>query len=167
MSSALTGGLLSKAPPGSPQPLILFSLTSPALTPLHTLFLFVVSIAPTGFLYSFHSLLASLLGYFQLIFLLTHWFFFLFLSLSQVYCWISVLNFSVYSLYCVDAKLPQSCLTLCDPMDCSLPGSSVHGILHARTLEWVAMPSSRGSSGPRDWTRISYISCTGRWLLYH
>ena len=40
----------------------------------------------------------------------------------------------------------QSCLTLCDPMDCSSPGSFVHGILQARILEWVAMPSSRGSS---------------------
>ena len=44
------------------------------------------------------------------------------------------------------AKLSQSCPTLCDPMDCSLPGSTVRGILQARTLEWVAMPSSRGSS---------------------
>ena len=42
----------------------------------------------------------------------------------------------------VHAKLLQLCLTLCDPMDCSLPGSSVHGILQARILEWVAMPSS-------------------------
>ena len=40
-----------------------------------------------------------------------------------------------------DAKSLQSCLTLCNPMDCSLPGSSVHGILQARILEWVAMPS--------------------------
>ena len=47
-------------------------------------------------------------------------------------------------------KVAQSCLTLCDPMDCSPPGSSVHGILQARILEWVAMPSSRGSSQPRD-----------------
>ena len=86
MSPALAGGLLSTAPPGGPQPLILFSLTSPALTPLHTLFLFMVSIVPTGFLYSFHSLFASLRGYFQLIFLLTQLFFFLFLSLSQVCC---------------------------------------------------------------------------------
>ena len=45
----------------------------------------------------------------------------------------------------VCAKALQSCPTLCDPMDCSLPGSSVHGILQARILEWVAMPSSRGS----------------------
>ena len=43
-------------------------------------------------------------------------------------------------------QLLQSCLTLCDPMDCSLPGSSVHGILQARILEWVAISLSRGSS---------------------
>ena len=61
----------------------------------------------------------------------------------------------------------QSCLTLCDPVDCSLPGSSVHGILQARILEWVAMSSSRGSSRPRDGTHVSYISCIGRWVLYH
>ena len=45
---------------------------------------------------------------------------------------------------CMRAKLLQSCLTLCNPVDCSLPGSSVYGILQARILEWVAMPSSRG-----------------------
>ena len=47
---------------------------------------------------------------------------------------------------CMHAKSIQSSLTLCDPMVCSLPGSSVHGILQARILEWVAMPSSSGSS---------------------
>ena len=47
---------------------------------------------------------------------------------------------------CVCAKLLQSCPTLCDPMDCNPPGSSVRGILQARILECVAMPSSRGSS---------------------
>ena len=52
----------------------------------------------------------------------------------------------------------QSCLTLCDPMDCSPPGSSVHGILQARILEWVAISSSRGSSGPKDRTSISCVS---------
>ena len=56
------------------------------------------------------------------------------------------------------SKSLQSCLILCDPMDCSLPGSSVHGILQARILEWVAVSSSRGSFQPRDWTRISYVS---------
>ena len=60
-----------------------------------------------------------------------------------------------------------SCVRLCDPMNCSLPGSSVQGILQARILEWVAIPSSRGSSQPRVRTHISYISCTGRWVLYH
>ena len=62
---------------------------------------------------------------------------------------------------CVHA---QSCPTLCNPMDCSLPGSSVHGILQARILEWVVISFSRGSSQPRDWT---YISCTSRQILYH
>ena len=45
-----------------------------------------------------------------------------------------------------ESEIPQSCLTLCDPVDCNLPGSSVHGILQARTLEWVAISFSRGSS---------------------
>ena len=49
--------------------------------------------------------------------------------------------------------------TLCHPVDCSPPGSSVHGILQARTLEWVTTPSSRASSPPRDWTRISCVYC--------
>ena len=49
----------------------------------------------------------------------------------------------------------QPCLTLCDPMDYSLPGASVHGILQARILEWVLMPFSKGSSQPRDQTCVS------------
>ena len=49
----------------------------------------------------------------------------------------------------------------------SLSISSVHGILQARILEWIAMPSSRGSSWLKDWTRISYASCIDRWALYH
>ena len=52
----------------------------------------------------------------------------------------------------------QSCSTLCDPMDHSLQDSSVHWIFPAGILEWVAMPSSRGSSQPRDWTHISFIA---------
>ena len=59
------------------------------------------------------------------------------------------------------AKSVQSCLTLCDPMEYSPPGSSVHGILQARVLEWVAMPSSRGSSQPRGWTQVSCIGRSG------
>ena len=57
----------------------------------------------------------------------------------------------------IDIEVAQSCLTLCDPMDCSLPGSSVHGIFQARVLEWVAISFSRRSSQPRDWT---WVSCT-------
>ena len=60
---------------------------------------------------------------------------------------------------CLHAKSPQSCPTLCDPMHCSPPGSSVHGILQAGILEWVAMPSSRGSSQPSDQTLVSCIAC--------
>ena len=52
----------------------------------------------------------------------------------------------------------------CDPMDCSPPGSSVHGILQARVLEWVAMPFSKGSSWCSD---RSHVSCISRWILYH
>ena len=52
-------------------------------------------------------------------------------------------------------KVTQSCLTLCNPMDCSPPGSSVHGILQAKVLEWVAILFSRGSSQPGDWTQVS------------
>ena len=51
----------------------------------------------------------------------------------------------------------QSCTTLCCPMDCSPPGSSAHGIFWARILKWDATSSSRGSSQPRDWTRISWV----------
>ena len=57
------------------------------------------------------------------------------------------------------AKLLQSCLTLCNPMNCSPPGSSVHGISMARILDWVAISDSRGSSQP---TYQTHISCIGR-----
>ena len=101
-------------------------------------------------------------------------------SLSQIIIWMDVLRFwkiNGFSLCCnsatwpikfgvsVHAKLLQLCSTLCDPMDCSLPGSSVHGILQARILEWIAMLSSRGSSQPTDQTWVSYISCIGRQVL--
>ena len=66
----------------------------------------------------------------------------------------------------VPAKLLQSCPTLCDPMDCSLPGFSVHGVLQARILEWVAMPSSRGiflNQGSKL-CLLRLLHC--RWILY-
>ena len=60
-------------------------------------------------------------------------------------------------LHSVKVKVAQLCLTLYNPMDHSLPGSSVHGILQARILEWVAIVFSRGSSWPRNWTRVSCV----------
>ena len=65
-------------------------------------------------------------------------------------CWLS-------SLYVYACSIAHSCLTLCDPVDCSPPGSSVHEILQARILEWVAMPSSGGSSRPRGRTCLSCL----------
>ena len=65
------------------------------------------------------------------------------------------------------AKWLQSCLTLCDPMDCRPQGSSMHGILQSRILESIAVPSSRRFSQPRDRACISYISNIGRQILYH
>ena len=58
----------------------------------------------------------------------------------------------------------QSCPALCNPMDCSPPGSTVHGIFQAIILEWIVISSSRASSGPRDWI---CISCFGWQILYH
>ena len=58
----------------------------------------------------------------------------------------------------VKVLVAQSCPTLCNPMHCSPPGSSVHGILLARMLEWVALPFSRGSSQPRNWTQVFFIA---------
>ena len=59
---------------------------------------------------------------------------------------------------CVCVLVAQLCPTLCDAMDCNLPCSSVRGILHARILEWVAIPFSRGSSQPRYQTCVSFVS---------
>ena len=60
----------------------------------------------------------------------------------------------------------QLCLTFHYLMDCSMPGSSDHGISQARILEWIAISSSRRSFWPRDWTCIFCISCIGRQILY-
>ena len=57
-----------------------------------------------------------------------------------------------------ESEVAQSCPTLCDSMDGNLPGSAVHGIFQARILEWAAISFSRGSSQPRDWTRVSCIA---------
>ena len=76
----------------------------------------------------------------------------------QSYC-LTVKNACVLSLF--------SCVWLCSRVDYSPPGSSVHGILQGRILEWVAMPCSRGSYPPRNWTGVSHVSCVGRRVLYH
>ena len=60
----------------------------------------------------------------------------------------------------ISAELLQSCPTLCNPMNCSLPGSSVHGISQAKILEWVAISFSGESSWPRDWTSRVRLSAT-------
>ena len=72
---------------------------------------------------------------------------------------------SLYSFMCMHAQCTQLCSTLHDPMDCSSPGSTVHGILQARILEWVAMPSSKGSFQLRDRTHASCVSCIAGWIL--
>ena len=67
----------------------------------------------------------------------------------------------IFTLANVNVKVKSlSRVRLCDPMDCSPPGSSVHGILQARILEWVAISFSRGSSRPRDQTQVSHIALT-------
>ena len=70
-------------------------------------------------------------------------------------------SFSIYMILSVlkyESEVTQLCPTLCDPMDCSIPGSSVHGIFQARILEWVAISFFRGSSWPRDWTWVSHVA---------
>ena len=71
-------------------------------------------------------------------------------------------NVGIFSLF--ESEVTQLCPTLCDPMDCSPPLSSVHGIFQARVLEWVAISFSRGSSQPRDRTQVSPIVSK---TLYH
>ena len=81
--------------------------------------------------------------------------------------WITSCHFLVLENWVSEwVKAAQLCLTLCEHMDCSLPNSSIHGDSPGKnTLEWVAMPSSRGSSQPRDWTQVSCIAggCSTIW----
>ena len=97
-------------------------------------------------------------------------------------CWLSILNVTVQTPFLIhrflsqslfsyyichsffiekvkESEVTQSCLTLCDPMDCSLPGFSIDGIFQARILEWVTISFSRRSSQPRDWTQVSCNVC--------
>ena len=78
-----------------------------------------------------------------------------------------ILTPAAYCCACVHAQLLPSWPALCDPMDSSPPGSSVHGILQGRILEWIAVPFSRGFSWPMDGTCISYISCIAGGFFTH
>ena len=82
------------------------------------------------------------------------------LSISGVgcECWFAFIT-------CVLSQFSH--VRFCDPMDWSPPGSSVHGLLQEKILEWVAIPFSRGSSWPRDPTQVSYVFCIGGQVLYH
>ena len=111
----------------------------------------------------------SYLGYIQgtrlALVWITGWFFFLSSSALPLSTMLRMLQFNLIVIMANVlahssewvSTVAQSCPTLCDPMDCSLPGSSVHGIFQTRILEWVAISFSRRSSRPRDWTQVSYI----------
>ena len=82
-------------------------------------------------------------------------------DLGDKCCWNEIFAVALSFLLCswkVEVLVTQSCLTLCDPMYCSPPGSSVHEILQVRILEWIAFPFSRGSSQPKHWTQVSWIA---------
>ena len=94
-----------------------------------------------------------------------HHFFFFPMFLSPWAFQVILQNKILGSARCLHCVCAQSYPTLCNPMDCSPPGSSVHGISQAGILEWVAISFSRGSSQLRDRTHVSCISCTGRQIL--
>ena len=89
------------------------------------------------------------------------------IMLSQVIHVVMDVSTSFLFVLCSLAHDCELCPTLFDPADCSPPGSCVHGLFQARILEQVSMPSYKGSSRPRDQTHVSYVSCIGRWVLYH
>ena len=82
-------------------------------------------------------------------------------------CWRTIINFRYTGEGEGECEVAQSCPTLCDPMDCSLPCSSVHGIFQARVLEWGAIAFSRGSSQPGDRTWVSRIVGRCSYRLSH
>ena len=80
------------------------------------------------------------------------------LSLLWIFKVTCYMVFFFFGICCLKSEVSQSCPTLCDPMDCSLSGFSVHGIFQARVPEWFAFSFSRGSSRPRDRTQVSRIA---------
>ena len=88
---------------------------------------------------------------------------------SEIVCILHSYMHTAYLHMCCATKLSQLCPALCDPINCSPPGSFVHGILQATVLEQIAVPFSMESSQPRDQTLgiIFHVSCIGRRVLYH
>ena len=86
------------------------------------------------------------------------------LPLAMNCCW--HMKWNLFLSLCV-CLVVQSSLTLCDRMDCSLPGSSVHGIFQARILEWVAISFAKGSSQRRNQTWVSCVSCIAHQFFTH
>ena len=84
----------------------------------------------------------------------------------QLIFWVNWNDLIAALRVCVFVLVTELYLTLCNLMDYRPPGSSVHGILQARILEWVAIPFSRESSWPRDETLVFCVSCNGWWILY-
>ena len=93
---------------------------------------------------------------------------FIFIKLSRLFLSIKIMHTKLFKIKLfipimgAVCSVTQPCLTLWDPTDYSPPGSSVHGNIQARTLEWVAISFSKGSSWPRDWNHVSCVSCIGR-----
>ena len=89
------------------------------------------------------------------------------LNYSTIYSVLAMYHVTISDMSAAACSVTQSCQTLCDPMHCSPPGSPVHEIFPARILEWVVISYSRGSSWPRDRTRIYCVSCSDRQIIYH
>ena len=93
------------------------------------------------------------------------------ITLLTKLCLVKAMVFPVVMCGCEkgrsESEVSQSCPTLCDPMDCSLPGSSIHGIFQTTVLEWVALSFVRGSSQPRGWTQVSCIASRRFYRLSH
>ena len=84
-------------------------------------------------------------------------------KIMSLYC-----NFVTYTVHHAHMLSRFSHVQIfCNPMDCSSPGCSVQGILQTRIMQWAPVPSSRGSSWPRDQTCTPFASCIGRWVLYN
>ena len=90
-------------------------------------------------------------------------------SMELAFSYLVPYIFCILILYQIDSLqyITQSCLTHCGPMGGSPPGSFVHGIFHAKILEWVAISYSRGSSQPKDQNCISFNSCIGRQIFFY